>query len=244
MTFAHRGAWLTAVLLMFCGAVRAETIQAVTEDSLHAFLDGDKVSGPATAVVENTLQAAGLDYHLALYPWARAYDMALQQPNVLIYLILRTPERESLFKWVGEVKRYEPYLYKLKQRQDIQINSLEDAKRYPIGVVRDDVRHAYFKAQGFSKLFVASQNRDTMKQLLNGQIDLLPLIEGDAMRLSKEAGGDFASLEQVMPLADLTTGLYLAYSNSTDDAIVERTRNAFEQLRSTGEVARLMENNP
>ncbi|MFP6849812.1 MAG: transporter substrate-binding domain-containing protein [Pseudomonas sp.] len=240
-TIPH-GAWLAALLMLLCSAVRAETIQAVTEDSLHAFMDGDKVSGPATAVVERTLNAAGLEYQLALYPWARAYDMALQQPNVLIYLILRTPEREQLFKWVGEVKPYKAYLYKLRQRQDIQVNSLEDAKRYSIGVVRDDVRHAYLKSQGFTKLFVAPQNHNNMRQLLNGQIDLLPLLEGDAKRLSKEAGADFTSLEQVMPLDGLITGLYLAYSNATEDAIVERTRRAFEQLRSSGEIVRLMEN--
>lgn len=240
MTFAHPGAWLAALLLMCCGAVRGETIQAVTEDSMHAYMDGDRVSGPATSVVESTLKAANLEYNLALYPWARAYDIALQQPNVLIYLILRTPEREPLFKWVAEVKRNEPYLYKLRQRQDIQVHNLDDAKQYSIGVVRDDVRQTYLKHKGFTKLVVAPQNRNNMKQLFNGQIDLLPALELDAMRLSKETGGDFADLERVMLLKDLTTGLYLAYSNSTDDAIVERTRAAFAQLRSAGEITRLM----
>ena len=52
--------------------------------------------------MEKTLQAAQLrDYQIRLYPWARAYDMALKEPNVLIFLIARTSARETQFKWAG-----------------------------------------------------------------------------------------------------------------------------------------------
>lgn len=234
-----RFAWLITLLLT-PPLASAETIRAVTEDSLYAFIEDGEVTGPATAVVKATLQKAELEYRLALYPWARAYDLALQQPNVLIYLIARTPERENAFKWAAKVVDYNAHLYKLKAREDVQVQSLEDAKRYLIGVVRDDMRQQYLQNRGFTKLSVAARNSDNMRRLFNRQIELLPLTEGDARRLSRETGNDFGALEQAMQLSELSIGLYLAYSINTDDAIVERTRSAFEQLRASGEIERLM----
>ncbi|MGP0173913.1 substrate-binding periplasmic protein [Pseudomonas sp. NCHU5208] len=237
--FLTHFAWLTALLLAPALA-SADTIRAVTEDSLYAFVQDDKVAGPATAVVEATLHEAGLDYQLALYPWARAYDLALQQPNVLIYLIARTPERESSFKWAAKVLDYDAYLYKLKAREDVQVQELDDARGYLIGVVRDDMRQQYLQSRGFTKLSVAARNNENMRRLFNRQIELLPLTEGDARRLSREAGHDASELQRTARLAELSSGLYLAYSASTDDAIVERTRAAFERLLLNGEITRLM----
>lgn len=234
-----RAIWMTFVLALSATA-QAQEIRAVTEDSRYAQIQNGRVGGPATDVVEATLQEAGLDYQLSLYPWARAYDLAQQQPNVLIYLIARTPEREERFKWVGEVIRYQFNFYKLRSREDIQVNSTDDARRYLVGVVRDDVRHDQLMAQGFTKLALAPQNLDNMRRLVNGQIELLPLIEADARRLSVEVGSQYSELEKLATLDVGSGGLYLAYSLATDDATVERTRQAFERIRSSGELQRLM----
>src|ERR1039457_4975179 len=101
---------LIAAALMV-SATHAETIHAVTEATSYAYLREGKVAGPATEVVELTLRKAGFaEYQIKLYPWARSYDMALKEPNVLIYLIARTPARESLFKWAGEIMKVQFHL--------------------------------------------------------------------------------------------------------------------------------------
>lgn len=233
--------WFALLLALICSSSHAETIRAVTEDTSYSYLQDGKVAGPASQVVEAMLQRAGLnDYSLALYPWARAYDMALQQPNVLIYLIARTPEREPLFKWLSEVTRIEYHFYKLREQPDIQVNSLADAKHYSVGVLRDDVRHQYLRAEGFTKLVVSAHNRDNFQLLLNRQVQLVPMPERDAMQLCTEAEIDCTRLEQVYTLDALTTGLYMAYSNSTDDEIVARSRAALDSYKAEGLVKRLM----
>ena len=230
------------LLALLCASSHAESIKAVTEDTSYSYLQDGKVAGPASQVVRAMLQRAGLsDYSLALYPWARAYDMALHQPDVLIYLIARTPEREPLFKWLGEVTRIEYHFYKLRGQPDIQVRTLADAKHYSIGVLREDVRHQYLQAEGFTKLVVAAHNRDNFRHLLNRQVQLVPMPERDAMLLCKEARIDCARLEQVYTLDALTTGLYMAYSHSTADAIVARSRAAFDSLKAEGLLTRLMD---
>ncbi|HEX3140495.1 MAG TPA: transporter substrate-binding domain-containing protein [Rhizobacter sp.] len=224
-----------------CAALPAQTIKAVTEASSYTFPKNGKVGGPASQIVETTLQRAGLtDYSIALYPWARAYDLALQQPNVLIYLIARTPAREAQFKWAGEFLHIEYHLYKLRDRKDIVVRNLQEARAYTVGVMRDDVRHEYLRSQGFNKLVVSAQNIDNFKKLINGQVQLVPMPERDAALLCEEAHVDCASLEKVYTLDALSSGIYMAYSKATPDDIVARTRAAFDRLKADGTVARLM----
>lgn len=238
---SRQSAWMALLLALVCGSLAAQTIRGVTEDTSFSYLQNGKVAGPASEVVEATLRRAGLtDYRLALYPWARAYDMAQQEANVLIYLIARTPARETLFKWAGEIMRIDYPVYKLRERKDIVAADLDAARNYSIGVVRDDVRQQYLQAQGFTKLVVSAHNADNFKKLLNQQVALVPMPERDAMQLCADANVDFARLEVVFTIDALASGLYMAYSLSTADEIVARTRTAFNSLKAEGAVTQLM----
>ncbi|WP_051231449.1 substrate-binding periplasmic protein [Stutzerimonas azotifigens] len=230
--------WL--LLCLSAGPALAGPIRVVTEATAYSYLENGQVAGPASEVVTATLQRAGLsDYRIGLYPWARAYDMALGEPDVLIYLIARTPEREALFKWVGELMRIDYHLYKLRERDDIAVGGLDDARPYRIGVLREDVRHRYLQAQAFGKLVVSAHNNENFRLLLNGQVDLVPMPERDVARLCRDNGIDPARLQKVLTL-DIATGLYMAFSRQTDDDTVLRARVAFEQLQSEGLVLRAM----
>jgi len=233
-------AWIALSLGLLGALTHAGPVRVVTEETAYSYLQDGKVSGPATKVVEATLQRAGLDdYHIGLYPWARAYDMALQEPDVLVYLIARTAEREALFRWVGEITRIDYHFYKLRERDDIKVPDLEAAKVYRVGVLREDVRQHYLLANGFNKIVVTAHNSDNFKRLLNGQVDLIPMPERDMLALCKEVGLDPSAVERVFT-PDSSTRLYMAFSRETDDATVLRMQSAFEHLQAEGAVARLM----
>ncbi|MCQ4295965.1 transporter substrate-binding domain-containing protein [Pseudomonas stutzeri] len=240
----HSFAWI-ALLIAFLGfTAQAEPLRVVTEETAYSYLLEGQVAGTASRVVEATLQRAGLnDYQVSLYPWARAYDMALREPGVLIYLIARTSEREELFRWVGEVMRIEYHFYRLHERDDIEVPDLDAAKAYRIGVLREDVRHQFLQANGFTKIVVTAHNSDNFKRLLNGQVDLLPMPEQDMLTLCNEAGVDPSRVEKAFS-PHTSTQLYMAYSRQTDDDIVLRTQAAFEHLHAEGEVARIMAGQP
>jgi polar amino acid transport system substrate-binding protein len=240
-------AGMVCPLLLFAGALisavaHSETIRAVTETTPYTFLKGERVAGPATEVVEKTLQAAGLtDYKINLYPWARAYDMALREPGVLIYLIARTPARDQQFQWAGEIMKIQYHLYRLRERSDIHVKTLADAKNYTIGVMRDDVRQQYLQAKGFYRLAVSAQWIDNFNKLIKRQVDLVPLTEDDTSSLCKQANFNCADIERVLTLDDASTGLYMAYSATTEASVVQKTRAAFNRLKADGTVRRIME---
>jgi len=238
------GSLVLAAMLLLAPAY-GQPIRVVTESTPYTFQKGDRVEGNATEVVEKTLQAAGLsDYQVRLYPWARAYDMALKEPDVLIFLIARTPAREQQFKWVGEIMKIQYHLYRLRERSDIVVKTLADAENYSIGVIRDDVRHQYLQGKGFRRLTITALTTDNFNKLINRQVDLVALSEVDASSLCEQAHFDCSALTRVLTLHEASTGLYMAYSSPTADGTVQRTRQAFEKFKADGTVRRIMDKKP
>lgn len=219
----------------------ADTLQVVTEDSSYSSLKDGKVVGAASEIVEKTLAAAGIDdYRMALYPWARAYDMARLEPNVLVYPILRSAERDPLFRWVGELEKVVPVFYRLRERREVVVNSLQDAQNYSVGVVRDDSRQEYLASKGFSKMVVSANNLDNLRKLLSGQVVLIPMPEREAREQCNELHIPFEQLESIFTLQDLSRSLYVAMSNKTPDDLYLRVKGAFAQLKADGSVAGIL----
>lgn len=236
--------WILAAALA-APLAQGETLRVVTETTPYSYVRGDRVEGAATEVVEATLRSAGqTDYRIALYPWARAYNMALKEPGVLIFLIARTPAREAQFKWAGEIMKIQYHLYRLKARTDVAVRTLDEARNYVIGVMRDDVRQQYLQTKGFRRLVVSAQWIDNFNKLIHQQVDLVPLTEDDASSLCAQAHFDCAGLERVLTLDEASTGLYMAYSASTPDATVQQTRAAFDRLKADGTVRRILDRKP
>lgn len=228
-------------LMLAASQGQAARLEAITEESSYSYLENGHVAGPASEVVTATLRQAGLsDYGMAIYPWARAYDIALAEPDVLIYPIIRTEERERLFKWVGEFEEIQTVLYKLQGREGMELHDLADAKAFNMGVVRDDVRHQYLRREGFTRLVISASPMDNLRKLLAGQVDFVPLSPRDARRFCDQLHIPFFTLEPVMTLEQITAHAYLAFSLGTPDDIVRRATEAFEQLKQRGELERIM----
>jgi polar amino acid transport system substrate-binding protein len=219
----------------------AEPIHVVTEQSQFITVQNGRVGGIATEVVELALSRAGqTDYKINLYPWARAYDIATHQPNVLLYLVARTPEREALFKWVGQVTTAQYDFYRLKSRTDIAPQSWDEARQYSIGVMRDDFRHRYLLRQGFPRLVVSAGVEENFQKLINGQIQLTPLSESSVLHECLRAHFDCSRLEKLSTLEGIQAQLYMAYSLATEDSVVEQTQAALKELREEGTLDKVM----
>lgn len=222
------------------GAWGAE-ITVVTEDwKPYNFQEGDKIVGFSTEIVEAVLQKANLSFTIELFPWARSYKMALEEKNVLIYTIARTEEREHLFKWVGPFAPRLMYLFKLKKRTDIVLNTLEDAKKHKIGVVREDATTQLLLQHGFEvnkQLELAAAEDINQRKLFAERIDLIAGSELSVALQLKDMGLAFADLEKTIVLAK--GDYYMAFSQATDDDIVERVRKALNEVQQEGLIEKI-----
>lgn len=231
---------LALAALAVASPVCAQPITVVTEEyPPYNFLDSQKrISGMATEVVEAVLKRARLDYKMALYPWARAYQLAQDAPNVLIYSIGRSAQRESLFKWVDVIAPYDVSLYRLKSRSDIQVTQLADARRFRIGAVRDDVRAQYLKKEGL-KPDLVNDDSANVKKLATGRIDMFPIDAFGMVALYRREGIDPRTVVKVIQLDALSAGLYMAFSRQTPDDVVHTCRTALAGIKKDGTFERI-----
>ena len=217
----------------------AGEIKVVTEDwPPFNYQKNGQIVGMSTEIVMATLHDAGIKADLELFPWARAYKMAVTDKNVLIYTITRTAERENLFKWIGPFAERVIFLYKLSKREDIEITSLDDIKKYKLGLLRDDATHQFFIERNFIKKIhfdLTSSEDSNIKKLFYGRVELIP---GNEIALAfkvKELGFDFRRLEKAFLLID-SGGYYMAFSKPTSDDIYERVKSSFHKLESEGKI--------
>ncbi len=229
---------LTPILLTVSHAAPSIDLQIVTEDlPPYNYKDGSEVKGVATEVVQALLDELGLQTDIRVIPWVRAYLMALKQPNVLIFSIVRTPEREALFHWVGKVSTAQSYLFKLATRQDIQLTSLDDARPYRIATWREDVREQYFVSQGFvrgKQLDSSGSPKQNIQKLMKRRIDLVAASDLSFYYLLRQLNYDSRQFAKAFKLEAVSLPFYIALSKKTDPALVETFKNALNSLKKKG----------
>lgn len=217
---------------------QAEPLRIVTEEfSPYNMTENGKITGLSTEVVEAVLAEVGEPANIEVMPWARAYDLALHEENVLIYSITRSVEREPLFNWVGLLVTTHTCLYSSAARP-IHLASLEDARHYQIGTVKDDVGEEYLTAHHFSvgaNLQSSNKYELNYDKLKGGRVDLWISDDRNAAYLARQAGDvPEQVLVQSLPLADLGEDLSLAFSLKTPAATVARFRAALETIHRNG----------
>lgn len=226
--------------LCFAAVANAAAITVVTEElpPYNMTVDG-KMTGMATEIVEAVLAEAGEEARIQSAPWARAYDVALNSENVLIYSIARTPQREALFKWVGIVAPMRWFLFSLPGTE-FNLKSLEDARQYQIATVKEDVGEQYLVDKGFvigRNLQSSNKYGHNYEKLKAGRVDLWISNELNAHYLVRQGSGnpDESAVAQ-LSLDDLggADGLYMAFSRNTPDEVVERFRKAHARVHDKG----------
>ncbi len=209
----------------------------------YSFEAFDQPAGLSTEVVLAMLREAGLPYQRPLIqPWARTYNAAKKGKNTLIYSIARSPEREHLFHWIGKVAPYEIYLYKLRSRGDVQVDSLAQAKHYVVGGEYEDIKQAYLVKQGFTvgkNLQLAADDTINLRKLFAGRIDLLPFNTLSLPYVLNKEERPLSALEPVLQLDDISYDLYLAMSINSDPRLVSKLKQALQTLHSNGEYAHI-----
>ncbi|MBL8992176.1 MAG: transporter substrate-binding domain-containing protein [Spirochaetia bacterium] len=205
----------------------------------YMFNENKGISGIATDIVRAAFKKAGYPAEIRAYPWARAYQKALEEKNTAIYLLYRTPEREARFQWVGPIIPALPmYFYKLKSRTALAVHSLGDAKACRVGVVRGVAIHKWLLDRGFvegKNLEAVSDPQQNIKKLFSDRIDFLISNEWPLMMLMKDLGYPAGDVEQCYSPIESEAG-YIGLHVETAGGVVLRLQRAFDDLASNGTV--------
>ena len=204
----------------------AEKLTILTENLPPLnYVENGKLVGSSVEIVEEILKRLGSDEPIQVYPWARAYKMALEEKNVILFGMTYTEDRSNLFKWVGPLATKTDILLARKDTP-MSINRLEDAKNVGrIGTLRDDVRGKLLEKMGFTNLEPVSDEQKNAQKLALGRIDLWAYKKPGFRTVCKLAGVDPEKFVEVAVLKK--SELKIAFSKETSDLIVARWREAF-----------------
>jgi len=233
-----RSGLVVLILLLIVTPLKAQAVRVVTEHfPPYNFELNKQAQGLATEVVQAVLQQLNLDVDIEFYPWARAYELAKTEKNVLIYSIARVSEREKLFKWAGAIAPFSTSFYKLKANKDIKLTSLEQAKQYDIGVTLNSAVVTYLQRHQFPHLKIRPTGALNIRLLANNRIDLIAYDEASFSYALKKEGLNSELFEKVYELDRLTDRsryLYMAFSLNSDEALVEDFSNALLAIKANG----------
>lgn len=205
----------------------------------YSYADGDgKPTGYAVDLMQELLHRCHLRGQLEFNSWASIYQRALADPRVLVVSIARLAERESSFYWIGPTAARRAYLYRLKARADVQVGSLDNARAYHIGVIRDDATERDLLARGFQlskQLDRSPDHAALLRKLFAGRDELVALNSTVAAATFDGYGYDFNRVEPVLKLSDVK--LYMALSRSSGPALYAKLLTAWDAMRRDGTVA-------
>ena len=193
--------------------------------------------GPSVEIVKEIQRRVGSHAKIQVYPWARAYKMALEDENVVLFSMTYTKVRHDKFKWIGPLAKKKDILV-AKKGSGIKIISLEDAKKVKrIGTLRDDTRERLLKRLGFTNLEPVSDEQKNAQKLVLGRIDLWTYKKPGLRTVCELAGVDYNEIEEVYHLREIE--LMIAFSKKTSDSIVQKWKNAFNEMLTDGTIMQI-----
>ena len=196
------------------------------------FMKEGKPSGFVTEMVQEIASRLHIPDNIRLTSWKNAYNMALLNPNVILFSTERTPEREELFHWVGPVGKNSAILY-AKKGSGIVIKTLDDAKQVEaIATTTDWFTEQYLKKEGFTNLVSSEDPVENVRQLMNGEVNLSIFTDLTVPEIVKEAGYSMDNLEPVY--TTIQTYFYIALSKDTRQEVQLAWQSTLDALKEDG----------
>lgn len=227
------------ILALACGLslARAEPLVLLTENlppfnmsvAGTNYARDDGVTGISSDILRAVCERAQVQCQQILrFPWQRVYQQTLDDAGYGLFSTARTAEREGLFKWVGPIASNEWVLFS-KGDSSIQLNSLDDARRYRIGGYKGDAKTQFLLDRGL-EVQTALRDSENVKKLERGQIDLWVTSNQAGRFVARQEGLENLRVVQNLHTADL----YLAFNLQTPDELVQKLQSALDSLRAEG----------
>ncbi|WP_168209630.1 substrate-binding periplasmic protein [Chromobacterium paludis] len=240
---------LLAMLACCCQLLTAQADQpmpelnALTENlpPLSYEQNGD-YKGFSNELLQMMLRESGLRATIQIKPWSRALHEAQQTPNSVLYLTVRTPEREGLFKWVGPALPLPIEMFRLSGSRSAPFTSIDQARHALIAVPRDTPGQKMMENRGFSdnrNLVLTNDEALSVKLLYAHRVQYTVGVAMFQRYAAHLQGLDPERLESVLTLDD-STQFYFALQKDSNPEYIARLQAALDKLKQDGRYAALL----
>ena len=193
--------------------------------------DRGKLSGYSIELVRNILERAALPTDILTAPWQRILVESSMKPDVLVFSLARTPEREQDFHWITPITQnaYSVFVRGDHEGKAEKLSDLPKGSR--IAVLKGDFRQDLVKDAGH--VDVAEENWPAVvMQLINGEADYLFLSDGGINMICDNLQGGCKGVKKLFTYQKATT--YLAMSKKgTNKRLVAKLMVAAESFKQS-----------
>ena len=197
------------------------------------YVENNVLKGPAVDIVKAIQKKIKNENKILVFPWKRAYTYALEQRNKVLFSMVHSKKRDLLFKWVGPIaeKRYSLYA---KKGFTGKIKTLEDAKKFSIGVQREGFTEQYLESRGFTNLQKANNATQNARKLLRDRFELMFDSYSTFSKTVKQYEmnkNDFVEVLRVQRKL-----MYIAFNKYTPDETISLWQDAYNELYENGDI--------
>jgi len=219
---------LIAILLMVGVLADDLKLRLTTEDDPpHNMLKGTVVVGSSTEKLSRAFKETGQSFAVDLYPWARAYDLALTREKYCVFSTARTEPRELLFDWIGPIDSMDWVIY-TRSDNPAKPGNLEMLRSETIGGYNQDVISNWLIEQHY-QVDAATEDSVNVRKLRMGRLRYWATSRPRATALL--AGGE----PNIIPLFTFGhTDLYLACHKGLPADFLARANAILARMRSDG----------
>ena len=196
------------------------------------YTDGGEVKGVSADLIRLIWARLGLPrQQIRAVPWARAYERIQHQPGTVLFSMARSPERESLFRWVGPIMNVRFVLF-AKRDKHIALAGFDRLKGYSIGTLREDISDTILAPYASANTIepVADMRQNVLK-LKEDRLDMVAYEEFSWPHLVTRFGLDPSDFEAVLVLRE--TPVYYAFHHDTPAETVAAFQQALDSIKET-----------
>ena len=234
---------LCGVGLILCTAqaVRAGDLLGVTEDvPPFSYLEGGRFVGLANEVLDRIAEQSGLRLQRSIQPFARGLKTVGELPNSFLYVVVRTPARESHYRWVGPLDDCDVVVMTLRSSGLDFSPTTPDARALRIGVIKGSPAGRMVREAGMPErsIYQTPGSETSTRMLYAGHLDMIAGLSLPYQHQATRLGMDASQL-LVAQVLQKGYGCYFAFNPQVKDSFFQRFSEAFESLRTSGELQAL-----
>ncbi len=218
--------------VLACGPVRAEMRVLTADEPPTNYQQQGKIIGLSVDVVRAMLAQMEQRDRIEMLPWARAYEIAVSKPNIVIFTAGRSQERvDHGFHFIGPLASRKHILWK-KKNSILTVTSDADVIADGLSIVglRQDWRTKYYKRLQAQVMEVSSPKKG-LQMLLLGRADLWISSDLEAPAVAEQIGVSMNALEIAHIFKEAPS--YMMLSRDSDPKLIQDWRHAFSKLRET-----------
>lgn len=229
---------LLTCLVFLPVAAQAENIQLIIQEFAPYGYTNPKtkeIQGYLTEKVQEIVKRTGATSSISSTSLARGLQATKTEANTCLLNLCRTPERESLFSWVGPLTTTDWVLYGRNSNDHI-LKTLEDAKAYRIGSYKNSATGLELAELGYKIEFAASDDENP-NLLMIKRIDYWIVAEHRGMYIAQEQGYG-ADINRVTKYKSID--LYMLCNKNMSQKKIDQFNRINKEIENDGTMQKIL----